>query len=590
MPDYDEIRTLADILPLRARLTPDKAAVQELDQDGRLVETTYAGLLARAERYAACLCDEGLQAGQSVAVVMPNSSRWVCAYFGILRAGGVAVPLGHDMPASDPETFAFALDHSAARRVICEEADEERIRPLAGRNVAVVTAESAEAASPAAPAPQQQSRPEDLAQILYTSGTTGPRKGVELTHDNIVFNALQCCRRFGVLPDECLPAVLPFHHAYPLTTTVVLPPFAGARMAVGDITHRRCRDLIRMSRPTLFIAVPRVFESILQGIRRQAEREGRLGRLERAMRLSGRVKQLTGVNVGKLLFRGLHEDLFGGGQLRFCVSGGARISPATLRDYFRLGIPMIQGWGMSELSPVAAVQTFRRARFYFTRYYEKKAGSIGTPLDETEVDLAPGAGAAAAGPAGDAGEMVVRGRHVMRGYRGDAALTEQQVGDLGLSTGDIARRDRDGDLQIVGRTKHVIVLASGKKVFPEADLEDALAGCPAIGESAVRPVADREGAEQIGIIVRPNVEELRRRGCGTLAQLYAAIKGDIDEALKGKPGHVRRYMLSLTEWRDGEYAELAKTPLGKAAPLRNPFDEARSYAALKDSGEPAPWD
>jgi long-chain acyl-CoA synthetase len=528
---------------------------------------------------------------------MRNSHHWVVAYHSIFRLGAVAVPIEHGLLATQRDRVRFALDHSDARAVICDAEDQDRVSEVAGEGRQVLPAQEVDLSAPADPPPQPEVKPGDLAQILYTSGTTGPKKGVELTHGNIIFDVRACCEHFNVKDDDCLPALLPYHHAYPLTATVVLPPCVGARMAVGDIRDRTARDLMRLCRPTVLIGVPRMFESILAGLRAAADRAGQLGKLERGMRLSRAIKKLTGINAGKLLFGRIHRELFGGTQLRFCVSGGARISPAMLRQYFLLGIPIVQGWGMSELSPVAAAQPFSPRRFYFTRHYERKAGSIGPPLPGTSIGLMPSLRESLAFDVEDRGEMVVSGPHVMRGYHKDPERTAQQMTEQGIRTGDIARRDSDGDFHIIGRVKHVIVLASGKKVFPEDDLEEELSRCPTIQGFTVRPIpasgrlsgSDGADGEKIGIIVRPNVEELAGRGVKTVGELYAAIKQDIDEALGDKPGYVRQYDFCLTAWQGDEYAELVKTAMGTPCALKNPFHAEAAYSRLKGSADPVPW-
>ncbi len=571
----DSIRTIADVLPLRTAESPDGVAVQELGADGGLVDTTFAELLQQTEGLAGRLAAAGVESADSVALLMPNSRAWVVAYHAVFRLGAVVVPLEHGFLHSDPERVRFALDHAEARAVVCRPADADAASDVAGPGRTMIGADESGGPPPERPAVD----PDDLAQILYTSGTTGPRKGVALTHANVIFDVRQCCRRFGIHPGDCLPAVLPYHHAYPLTTTVILPAFVGARMAVGDVRDRRTRDLLRLCRPTVLICVPRVFESMLAGIKSTATRAGRARSLERAQRLAAVVKAVTGVNVGRLLFRRLHRELFGGRQLRLCISGGARISPRVLREFFLLGVPILQGWGMSELSPVGAVQQFSWRRFYFTRHYERKAGSIGLPLDGTRIRLTDG----------DEGEMLVVGPHVMAGYHRDPERTARQMVDGALRSGDIARRDADGDLHIIGRIKHVIVLPSGKKVFPEDDLQDALSGCPTIDEFAVRAVTGDDDAERIGIIIRPNVEEIRSRNASTVGELYAAVKGDIDRALEGKPAYMRQYDFCLTEWTGEAYAELVKTTMGDPCPLKNDFRPAAAWSRAKASIAPVPW-
>jgi len=555
---HDRIRTLADILPVRAQVLPRKIALRELDDGGRLIGTSFAELKRQVDAFAARLAYSGAGPGRMVALLMPNSRRWVVAYYAVFRLGAVAVPLEYDMLGDRPDVIRYALDHADARIVVCQPGDARRVRLVAGAGRKIVAARHAAKDSPeTAPPPQPPLQPDDLAQILYTSGTTGPKKGVELTHGNVIFNARQCCARFGVARDDCL--------------------------------DRSSRELLRKCRPTVFAAVPRVFEAIVESIRATAARTGRSARFEKALKLSALAKKLTGVNVGKVLFRRLHRELFGGTQLRFCVSGGARISPGLLRDCFLMGIPIVQGWGMSELAPVGAAQHFRPIRFYFTRHYERKAGSIGTPLDGTEIALVQSARESLSLDVHERGEMVIRGPHVMRGYHKDPQRTGQQMTAGGLRSGDIVRRDEDGDLYVVGRVKHVIVLASGKKVFPEDDLEEELSRCALIEEFAVRPIADEGGAEGIGIVVRPNLDRLKERGLRTLADLYGAVKRDMDAALRHKPDYMRRYDFCLTAWTGDGFAELVKSALGDPCPLKNPFTPETSYSRMSRSDGLVPW-
>ncbi|MGD2174166.1 MAG: long-chain fatty acid--CoA ligase [Candidatus Brocadiaceae bacterium] len=584
MDDISDIRTIAQVLPHHTARTPHRTAVQYLDGEDTLRSLTYAGLEEAVTRFAAVLNDRGARPGRTVAILMPNSVRWLVAYFAVFRAGAIAVPLEDGMLETDPDRLRYAIRHSEAHLVICAPDDLEAVRSMTDAPV-VSACERTDAAPPDRP----DFAPSDLAQILYTSGTTGPKKGVELTHHNLIFDIEGSCRRFGVRPDDCLPALLPYHHAYPLTTTVILPLYAGATMAAGDIRDRRSRELMRRVRPTVFVGVPRVFEAILDSVRSSAERGGRLEQFERARRLAAAIKDWTALNVGKLLFRQLHTRLFGGLQLRFAVSGGARISPRIIRELFVLGIPLLQGWGMSELSPVGTVQRFSRWRFYFTRYYERKAGSIGTPLVGTQIEFTQSSVEELSFDLEHWGEMLVRGPHVMRGYHKDPHRTAQQMSGDALRTGDIARRDADGDLYIVGRVKHVIVLPSGKKVFPEDELEEPLADCATIREFAVRPISGPEDEEKIGVIVRPEMEQLSE--LRNVGELYAAIKRDIDAALAGRATYLKQYDFCLTAWDEerGEYEELLKTAMGDPSPLRNPFSPERAYSRLKTSREPVPW-
>ncbi|MBS3762046.1 MAG: AMP-binding protein, partial [Planctomycetes bacterium] len=495
---------------------------------------------------------------------------WITAYYGIIRTGAVAVPLEYEFLDSSPELVLYALRHSESRGVIVKSDDRDKVADLVSDlRIRLLTAEnisrtdcSAETVSP---------DPEEPAQILYTSGTTGRKKGVVLTHHNVLANVAACCQRFKVHPSDCLPAILPHHHAYPLTTTVILPFYAGARMAVGDVKNRRTSDFIRSIKPTVFVGVPRVFEALLSGIETAAAREDALKKLRKTENLSGTIKKWTGVNIGPILFRTLHKKLFGGAQLRFCVSGGARLDPQLLRRYLRLGIPLVQGWGMTELSPVGTVQKFSRWRFLFTRHYEKLAGAIGLPLKNTEIYLADVPEQDVIVDRDKQGEMLIKGPQVMKSYYKDPDETARAKSPAGLRSGDIARRDSAGRYRIVGRSKHVIVLPGGKKVFPEEDLAPALAACPTIDEFTVRAIQNRDGEEQIGVIIKPDEETIARRKIRTHGQLYENLKSELNAALENKPGYLRRFDFCVTELEDGEFRELDKNSMKDPSPLKNEF-------------------
>jgi long-chain acyl-CoA synthetase len=403
---------------------------------------------------------------------------------------------------------------------------------------------------------------------------------VVLTHANVLANVRACCRRFGVRREDCLPALLPHHHAFPLTTTVVLPLFAGARMAVGDARSPRTADFLRRVRPTVLAGVPRVFESLVSGIERTARRQGRLAQLRKLEAFCGAFKNLTALNPAPFVFRGLHRKVFGGTQFRFGVSGGARLSPDLARRCFRLGIPLVQGWGMTELSPVGTVQEFSSWKFVGTRYYERNAGSIGTPLPKTRIRLRDVPDQNIRVERDGKGEMLVGGPQVMEGYHG-----QEPHGEKWLPTGDIARRDWRGRYWICGRVKHVIVLAGGKKVFPEEDLGDALAGCDLIDEYTVRAIQSGE-KEKIGIIIKPDADAVREEGIEDFPTLYSALKRQIDSALEGKPPYMRLYDFCLTEREDGEFAGLVKNSMREPAPLKNPFHPERSWSEARNRERP----
>src|SRR5690606_4440516 len=199
----------------------------------------------------------------------------------------------------------------------------------------------------------------------------------------------------------------------PFVAAVVIPPLIGAHFVIeNDI--RRMRERLQEYKPTIFFGVPALYELVYRNILARAEAEGRLQTLKRVQRVARAIKRLTGVNLAPFAFRSIRKAL--GGRLKYMVSGGAALNPQTVLDFSSLGLPLLQGWGMTEASPVIAVQTFSRRRFLFTNYYERHAGSVGAPIPGVEVRLAdvPEKGIRAA-EAGE-GEVQVRGPNVFPGY------------------------------------------------------------------------------------------------------------------------------------------------------------------------------
>ncbi len=583
MTGEDRIHTVADIVHVNTERWPNRVALQEMDEDGAMQKVTFAQLRQRVNRVAARLRRRGVEPGDRAGIIMPNSAHWVAGYMGILTAGGIAVPLEYDFLDMDPGSLAYAIRHSDCNLILARGRDAPAVHDLSDRPILRVDTEPDEGPECEPPA-ESQDMPE-VAQILYTSGTTGHKKGVVLSHKSLLCNVRQCCERFGVSSSDSLPAVLPYHHAYPLTTTVLLPLYLGALMTVGNVRSKRLPELLPRSKPTVLVGVPRFYESLLDKIRHLAEKRGELEKLETAMSVSGWMKKWTGLNAGKLLFGSLHRALFGGRQLQFCISGGARLSERIVRNYLKLGIPLLQGWGMTELGPVGAVQPYSPWKFYFTRHYERTVGSIGTPLRDTQVALVDCPGQDVKVDRDGKGEMLVQGPQLMDGYHEDQRETNLRMGPNGLRTGDIARIDGRGNLYIVGRVKHVIVLPTGKKVFPEEDLYEELASCECVDEFAVKSLVDKEKNERIGIVVRPDKEVLRERGTETVGEMYRTIRDEILNALDSKPAYLKDFDLAVTPVEDGEFQELAKNTVEETCPAWIEFRSAASYHAMKDSQE-----
>ncbi len=561
--------TIPDALDLAAREFGSNLAYVEGSGTTRR-SLTWRELSLLAKDSAAGLVAGGLIRGDHVAICCENSIDWVVGFMAATYAGAVGVLVYYDLT---PEEIRRQVTWAECRYLFASRSVLEKLETgidgvertiLLKRNgwQGVTTLADLSAAANASNRSELDDRgpaTHDLATIIYTSGTTSGAKGVMLTHENLISNALGAREAIRFSTKDSTLLVLPLHHAMPFLAAVVLVALVGAPVVIEN-DLRRIRDRLQEYKPTVFFGVPALFEVVYRGILSRAEADGRLQALRRAQRLAGLVKRLTGVNLGPLLFRSIHKAL--GGRMRFLMSGGAALNPATARDFFSLGLPLLQGWGMTEASPIVSLQRFWPWRFRLTRYYERHIGSVGQPIDGVEVRLndLPETGVSAAEPG--EGEMLVRGPGVFSGYWNADDQTEAAIQDGWLHTGDLGRIEKDGAIYLTGRSKYIIVLDSGEKIHPE-ELEEKLTQSKLIEDVCIVGRHRRERI-QVTAVLYPSVEETRRRcsaeGISVLeAEIRELINQDIARLSKEMAGYKRVALIELSD------QPLPKTPLRKVA-------------------------
>ena len=559
--DVDAPLTLDAMLRLTARLHGEVTAY--VDCGPPAASVTWGELSQRVQDAAAGLVALGLQHGDRVAICAENGIDWLLAYHAIVAAGGVGVLVYFDLKPPEireqvrrPESrFLVALagvlsrlgdDVGGVERVLLAGPSSVESALHVGALAVMATAESRDALARHAPAP------DDGVAMIYTSGTSGGAKGVKLSHRNFLTDARAAHAALDFGPTDRILLVLPLHHAMPFIAAVVLACVVGAGFVIEN-DLRRVRDRLQEHHPTIFFGVPALYEIVYRNLLARAEAEGRLETLLAWQARLRRVKALTGVNLAPVLFRPIHHAL--GGRLRFLVSGGAALSPQTARDFFSLGLPLIQGWGMTEAGPAVAVQRFSSRRFRTTPYYERHAGSVGPVLPGMEVRLidVPEKGIRVA-TSGE-GEVIVRGPNVFQGYWQAEDATREALVDGWLRTGDLARIERDGSIYLTGRSKYIIVLESGEKVHPD-ELEDNLARSELISDICIVGRRERDRT-QVAAVVYPEPEAVQRRLAST---------GDaVDEAsLRRVVGaEVERLGRELAQYKRVSRVELADGPLPK---------------------------
>jgi long-chain acyl-CoA synthetase len=558
--------------------------------------TTYLDVRWQSHEIAAGLHVLGIRKHDRVAIIAENSAEWVTSYYAITLLGAIAVPVYYDL---QPAEVDHAVVESGAIAAFASTRSLKRFKGTLDKLQALIVLDDEQAAKGLPPALiSTNSRlvhlsdltalashedvdaveavrvdPDDLASIVFTSGTSGGSKGVMLTHRNFMTNLQQVRRSIPLNEKDRIAMVLPMHHAFPFTMSVVVAPYIG-----GEVTFendlRRIRDRMAEVKPTIFLGVPQLFEVMWRNILHSIEVQGRMDTFKKGMRIAEATKKRTGVNIGRIVFRELHAKL--GGSIRFAVNGGAALNPQVGLNFAKIGLPIIQGWGLTEAAPCLAAQRWNPRKFYMSHHYEERFGTVGPALDGVEIALIDVPEKELYVHLHGEGELIARGGNIMPGYwQAEEATANAKVGEW-LRTGDVGRIDAEGNIWITGRSKFVIVLDSGEKIHPD-EVEEKLERSAVIEDVAIIGRKVR-GKTQAWAIVYPNREELEQRlgaGVNDADQVRAGVKAEID-ANDGDIAPFKRPVDFM----------LSDLPLPRTLPLRK---LARGQIAETYTFEPERW-
>ena len=413
---------------------------------------SYSRLWHESGQVATLLQRRGLKKGDQAVLWGPNCPQWVLIFFGCIRAGVVLVPL--DL-RSAPDYVARVVS-----RIDPKVAFTSRLTPKDDVDLRVpeIAFEELEAAIRDLPQPEHvEVGPDDLVEIMFTSGTTGDPKGVMLTHRNLTANIEGVSHYISCDPSSRLLSILPLSHMYEQMGGLFIMLYYGA--SVTYPTSRQPTVLARTMRErriTIMLLVPQALELLMNGIEREVKRQGREALWARLLKIA----ESTPFPLRRILFRRVHKQF--GGKLDFIVSGGAALDQELGRKWELLGVKIVQGYGTTEASPVISNHSLE----------ERRMDSTGRPLPNVDVKIS-----------GD-GEILVRGDSVSPGYWRAPDETAAAFVDGWYMTGDLGFFDDQGFLHIQGRKKDMIVLPSGQNVFPE-DIQAVLARHPKVTDSAV---------------------------------------------------------------------------------------------------------
>ncbi|REK09797.1 MAG: NAD-dependent epimerase/dehydratase family protein, partial [Acidobacteria bacterium] len=491
-----ELGSLGELLIEVARRHPDRIALQTFRQ-GRWLRYTYRQALTATSNIAACLAQRhGIGSGDRVVLWTTGSPEWVLMTMALWRLGAVAVPLDPQWPPGEVVDAAKLV----GAKLICA---MPRLHPALA-SAADPACPVVELAAPLVPEPDVELLPgaeafaslaapaasQDLASILFTSGTTVAPKAVPLTHANYLANVRDLVPLME-LEGERLLSVLPVHHVFEQMVGLLVP-LAGASTVsyVAELKPDEIRWMMSTTRPTVLVAVPRLLELLHGGIERSVAAGGPM--LGLWFKLMFALSKATGGRYGHRLFAKVHQRF--GGSLRRIATGGAALDPDLGRRFFWMGFRVAEGYGMTETAPVLSVNPWREIRF----------GSVGRPLPSVEFQLreveVEGEGAE---ETVDVGEIWVRGPNVMSGYHDNPEATAEVMQGEWLNTGDLGRFDGDGYLHLCGRTKEMIVTDAGKNVYPE-EVERRYRDLPMVEDLVVLGLPSATGrGEVVCAVVAP---------------------------------------------------------------------------------------
>ena len=524
----------------------------EVQHRDRVDRFTYARLREMAERTAAWLAVIGVDPGERCAILADNDAHWCAAYLGVLRRGAVAVPLDTAYKSTQVATllgdagprvcFTTSKYLDTVRAAVEASGGDCRLVLLHGQAEGTAGFEGMIGGRmPAPPLPACPSRIDDAAVILYTSGTTSDPKGVVLTHGNLIAERTGAFEVVRVTERDAVLGVLPLFHALAQMANLLLPLSIGARVVFLETVNTT--ELLRAlaeREVTVFACVPQFFYLIHQRITAQVAKANVLFRsaFKGFLVLNGASRR-AGMNMGRLLFRRVHAVL--GGRMRLMVTGGSRFDPAVGADLYRVGFDIIQGYGLTETSGAATM----------TRPGDPALGTVGQPLPGNLVRIAESDGEDGDGD----GEVLVSGPVVMQGYFNRPDATAAALRDGWLYTGDLGRLDARGRLTITGRKKEIIVLASGKNIYPE-EIEAVYRKSAFIGEICVLGLArpGEPSAERLHAVVVPDAQTLRER---KIANVGDIIRFEMEGASVELPHHKR--VLGYEIW----FEPLPRTSTGK---------------------------
>ena len=492
-----EFQNIKEIIYNSAKVYAENVAFvikHKNDKDITYEDITYKKLLEDINAFGTKLYEMGFK-NKRIAVVGRNRYEWVVAHLANVLGGIVSVPLDKELQVDELES---CLVRSKADVVVFDEKYIDNIKEIEKRentNLKEFICMSKQDGYKDFWTLKEQGEKlisqkrrdfinaridkDKMAILLFTSGTTSKSKAVMLSQKNIASNVYAMLLVEKFLPTDVNLAFLPFHHIFGSTEMIVMLA-SGVKTAFPDGLRYVAQNL-KEYKVSLFVGVPLLVEAIYKNIEKEVEKQGKTKLINTAKKISSFLLKLH-IDVRKKLFKQVLDAL--GGHMRFIISGGAPLDKRVAKGFNDLGIELVQGYGLTETSPVIAAEN----------YVKKKSGSIGFPMDNVEVEIVDK-------DENGIGELRVKGPNVMLGYYENEEETQRVIRDGWLYTGDLGYFDEEGFLFLTGRKKDMIVLKNGKKVFPE-ELEILINRIDLVEECIVYGMPDEKDKNDVKLSVK----------------------------------------------------------------------------------------
>lgn len=546
-----EIKDLKEMLVQSTQLFGDKTAflVKEKGNDD-YQPISFKQFKNDVEALGTALMDLGLQ-GKRIALIGENRYEWAVSYLAVVNGVGTIVPLDKELPVQEIEHLVGVSETNV---IIYSGKHRESINSI---NAALpgltlrINMDEDEGTDTSASFHKliEQGKqllnqgntsyidrtidPDEMRILLFTSGTTALAKGVMLSHKNICTNLMEMCKMIYIGEKDVFLSVLPIHHAYECTCGFLCQIYRGSTIAYCEGLRHIVKNL-KEAKVTVMLGVPLIFEAMYKKVWKQAEKSGMDNKLRIAIKASHLLKSV-GIDISKKIFKNIHNAL--GGHLRLFISGAAGIDPMIAKGFRDIGFSLVQGYGLTECSPIVAVN---RDCCY-------KDDAAGLPLAEMEVKID--------NPNEEGiGEIICKGNNVMLGYFQNEDDTAKVIRDGWFHTGDLGFIDQEGFVHITGRQKNVIVTKNGKNIFPE-EVETYLNRSDYVAESLVWGKYDEESGETyVNGQILPNFEAIEEElGKDYIEQQVRAL---IEEEVK-KVNHKMPLYKRMTDFtiRKEEFAK-----------------------------------